>query len=150
MVCEDQVAAGVFGPILADQVPGFRSRRIIRTWISDPVSKLGCANPTGGEGALPLAFPGVLLTRENGGGLADLKARLTAKALDEGVRRHGRGAGPMPFPELPGRLADFVGAGRHGQMGWMAERMSWRGDPLALWPEVRSVVMLGRAVYAGA
>ncbi len=27
-------------------------------------------------------------------------------------------------------------------MGWMAERMGWRGDPTALWPEARSVVML--------
>ncbi|MCC5972832.1 MAG: tRNA epoxyqueuosine(34) reductase QueG, partial [Rubellimicrobium sp.] len=35
--------------------------------------------------------------------------------------------------------------GRHGQMGWMAERMGWRGDPAALWPEARSVVMLAEA-----
>jgi epoxyqueuosine reductase len=27
-------------------------------------------------------------------------------------------------------------------MGWMAERMNWRGSPSALWPEARSVVML--------
>ena len=27
-------------------------------------------------------------------------------------------------------------------MGWMAERMHWRGDPAALWPAARSVVML--------
>ncbi|KPP89113.1 MAG: epoxyqueuosine reductase [Rhodobacteraceae bacterium HLUCCA08] len=73
--------------------------------------------------------------------MADLKARLTAKALDEGFAAMGV-CRPDAVPELPGRLADFVGAGRHGQMGWMAERMSWRGDPLALWPEVRSVVML--------
>jgi epoxyqueuosine reductase len=30
----------------------------------------------------------------------------------------------------------------HGQMGWMAERMHWRSDPAALWPEARSVIML--------
>ena len=30
----------------------------------------------------------------------------------------------------------------HGQMGWMAERMAWRGNPAALWPEARSVIML--------
>jgi epoxyqueuosine reductase len=45
-------------------------------------------------------------------------------------------------PEIAGRLADFVAEGRHGQMGWMAERMAWRGDPAALWPQARSVVML--------
>jgi len=42
-----------------------------------------------------------------------------------------------------------VGAGRHGQMGWMAERMGWRGDPAALWPEARSVVMLAETYTPG-
>jgi epoxyqueuosine reductase len=27
-------------------------------------------------------------------------------------------------------------------MAWMAERMNWRGNPAALWPEARSVIML--------
>jgi epoxyqueuosine reductase len=27
-------------------------------------------------------------------------------------------------------------------MGWMAERMGWRGDPTELWPEARTVIML--------
>ncbi len=49
---------------------------------------------------------------------------------------------PDALPELPGRLETFVAAGYHGQMGWMAERMRWRGDPAALWPEARSVIML--------
>ena len=28
-------------------------------------------------------------------------------------------------------------------MGWMQDRADWRGDPRALWPEARSVIMLG-------
>ena len=32
--------------------------------------------------------------------------------------------------------------GWHGDMAWMGERMSWRGDQTALWPEARSVIML--------
>ncbi|MEY3959554.1 MAG: tRNA epoxyqueuosine(34) reductase QueG, partial [Pseudomonadota bacterium] len=28
------------------------------------------------------------------------------------------------------------------QLGWMAERAAWRGNPAALWPEARSVIML--------
>ncbi len=40
-------------------------------------------------------------------------------------------------------LAAFLAAGRHGDMGWMAERADERGDPTALWPEARSVVSLG-------
>ncbi|SEW41864.1 epoxyqueuosine reductase [Cognatiyoonia koreensis] len=38
-------------------------------------------------------------------------------------------------------LEQFVDAGYHGQMGWMADRMHWRGDPSALWPAAKSVVM---------
>jgi len=34
-------------------------------------------------------------------------------------------------------------------MGWMAERMGWRGDPAALWPAARSVVMLAEAYTPG-
>ena len=49
---------------------------------------------------------------------------------------------PDAVPELPDRLRHFVEAGMHGQMGWMAERMAWRGNPAALWPEARSVIML--------
>ncbi|MCE8439922.1 tRNA epoxyqueuosine(34) reductase QueG [Rhodovulum sulfidophilum] len=48
---------------------------------------------------------------------------------------------PDAIPEAAGRLAEFVAKERHGQMGWMAERMAWRGNPAALWPEARSVVM---------
>ncbi len=43
------------------------------------------------------------------------------------------------------RLREFLAKGRHGQMGWMAEREEWRGNPAALWPEARSVIMLAEA-----
>ena len=52
---------------------------------------------------------------------------------------------PDAIPEAKERLAKFVAEGRHGQMGWMAERMNWRGDPVALWPEAKSVIMLAEA-----
>ena len=48
-------------------------------------------------------------------------------------------------PEVPERLAAFVEAGYHGQMGWMADRMHWRGNPGALWPEAKSVLMLAES-----
>ena len=48
---------------------------------------------------------------------------------------------PGDVPQVAERLAGFVAAGYHGQMGWLAERSHWRGNPAALWPEARSVVM---------
>jgi epoxyqueuosine reductase len=39
------------------------------------------------------------------------------------------------------RLAQFLADGAHGGMAWMEDAR--RGDPYALWPEVRSIIMLG-------
>lgn len=75
---------------------------------------------------------------------AALKAALLAEAAAAGFTRAGI-CRPDAIPEAAARLAAFVAAGHHGQMRWMAERMAWRGDPAALWPEARSVVMLAEA-----
>ena len=50
---------------------------------------------------------------------------------------------PDSIPHVPGRLRDFIELGRHGVMGWMAEKADRRGDPLTLWPEVRSIIVTG-------
>ncbi|WP_428928814.1 tRNA epoxyqueuosine(34) reductase QueG [Marinibacterium sp. SX1] len=73
-----------------------------------------------------------------------LKDRLKAQALDEGFVAM-RICRPDAVPEVAGRLRAFLDAGYHGQMGWMADRVHWRGDPAALWPEARSVVMLAES-----
>jgi epoxyqueuosine reductase len=52
---------------------------------------------------------------------------------------------PWDIPDVPKRLQDFLNHDRHGQMSWMAERTEWRGNPAALWPEARSVIMLGES-----
>ena len=52
---------------------------------------------------------------------------------------------PWDVPQVPERLAAFVEVGYHGDMGWMADRMAWRGNPAALWPEARSVIMLAES-----
>lgn len=72
---------------------------------------------------------------------AELKARLSQFALTEGFAKIGI-CRPDSIPLAPSRLAAFVEQGRHGQMGWMADRMEWRGDPASLWPGARSVIML--------
>ncbi|MGJ8582949.1 MAG: tRNA epoxyqueuosine(34) reductase QueG [Marinosulfonomonas sp.] len=75
---------------------------------------------------------------------AALKEQLTQKALEEGFSSVGV-TSPYSIPQAAERLAHFVEADRHGQMQWMAERMNWRGDPAALWPEAKSVVMLAES-----
>ncbi|MCP1169892.1 tRNA epoxyqueuosine(34) reductase QueG [Limimaricola litoreus] len=75
---------------------------------------------------------------------AALKTRLREAALGEGFAEMGI-CRPDAIPEAAARLATYVDEGRHGQMGWMEERMHWRGDPSALWPEARSVIMLAEA-----
>lgn len=73
--------------------------------------------------------------------MTDLKQALRDKALSEGFSAM-RVCKPDAVPEIAERLAEFVSKGRHGQMQWMAERMHWRGNPSALWPSARSVIML--------
>lgn len=46
-------------------------------------------------------------------------------------------------PEAAQRLNDWLATGAHGDMIWMEERASQRARPASLWPEVRSVIMLG-------
>src|ERR1700730_11641623 len=40
-------------------------------------------------------------------------------------------------------LSEFIARGYHGDMGWLAGTVTRRGDPQALWPEARTVVVLG-------
>lgn len=72
---------------------------------------------------------------------AALKSQIAAQARAEGFAAMGV-CRPDAIPHAPARLKAFVDAGYHGQMAWMAERMTWRGDPAALWPDARSVIML--------
>ncbi len=46
-------------------------------------------------------------------------------------------------PEARERLRDFLAAGHHGDMGWLADRADQRAHPRALWPDARSVIALG-------
>ncbi|WP_323775662.1 tRNA epoxyqueuosine(34) reductase QueG [Leisingera sp.] len=75
---------------------------------------------------------------------AALKERLVSQALAEGFVSC-RICRPWNVPQVPARLQAFLDAGYHGQMGWMAERTAWRGDPAQLWPEARSVIMLAES-----
>jgi epoxyqueuosine reductase len=42
-----------------------------------------------------------------------------------------------------GRLAEFIAAGRHGELGWIEETAARRTHPRAMWPDARSAIVLG-------
>ncbi len=50
---------------------------------------------------------------------------------------------PNAIPEARARLDGFLAEGRAGDMDWLAEKRDWRGDPQKLWPEARSIILLG-------
>ncbi len=86
-----------------------------------------------------------------GGATGTRRSRLTDRALREALIARARAEGfdvvgiaaPDALQGVPERLRAFLEAGHHASMTWMAARAEERGDPRSLWPEVRSVVMLG-------
>jgi epoxyqueuosine reductase len=50
---------------------------------------------------------------------------------------------PDAIPNAGKRLLAFLADGRHGTMEWMETHADRRRDPRHLWPDVRSVIMLG-------
>ncbi|RWD03078.1 MAG: tRNA epoxyqueuosine(34) reductase QueG [Mesorhizobium sp.] len=66
--------------------------------------------------------------------------------IDREARRAGFDAvavtQPDAIPLAPARLAEFVADGFHGSMGWIAETIERRAEPSALWPDVRSIIVL--------
>ena len=73
---------------------------------------------------------------------AALKAALARAANDHGFDVMGV-TKPDAIPQALERLQRFLAEGGHGDMDWMETTAARRGDPRALWPDVRSVIMLG-------
>ena len=70
------------------------------------------------------------------------RAAIRARALGLGFDAVGFAA-PGAIGAAGARLAEFVGRGWHGDMGWLADTLARRADPHALWPEARAAVMVG-------
>lgn len=73
---------------------------------------------------------------------------LKERAVAEGFVAFGIAPGSLA-PSAGERLRQWLAEGRHGEMLWMEARADQRASPDALWPEVRSVIMLGMS-YAPA
>jgi epoxyqueuosine reductase len=54
-----------------------------------------------------------------------------------------RFAGAEPPPGAGAALDTFLADGRHGDMAWLAANSERRKSPRAIWPDVKSIIMLG-------
>lgn len=69
-------------------------------------------------------------------------ATIRNKALELGFLAIG--FAPADLAPVAGeRLEAFLAAGKHGDMGWLEERAHQRRSPNALWPEAKSVIVVG-------
>jgi epoxyqueuosine reductase len=97
---------------------------------------------------IPAAPPSLTLPRKEGGSReqqslpGDLRAAIRDKALALGFDAVGFAKAELS-PAVREGLAGFLAQGYHGDMGWMAAKAERRAAPGALWPEARSVVVLG-------
>ena len=73
---------------------------------------------------------------------AELIARLKAEALTQGFADIGITAADA-IPQAGARLKAWLADGCHGDMIWMPDRADERASPKGLWPDVKSVIMLG-------
>ncbi len=71
-----------------------------------------------------------------------LRSALEARAAALGFSTLGI-ASANAAPLAGARLREWLAAGAHGDMIWMAETAERRASPRGLWAEVRSVIMLG-------
>lgn len=72
----------------------------------------------------------------------ELKAKLVEAARQHGFDIVGV-TKPDAVPEAKARFEQFIANGQHGDMLWLANRPERRVDPKILWPDVRSVLMIG-------
>jgi epoxyqueuosine reductase len=80
-----------------------------------------------------------------------------ADPIREAIRERALGSGFDAVGFAEARLAqearaglgEFIARGYHGDMGWLAGTAERRGDPQTLWPEARSVVVLGVSYAPG-
>ncbi|MBL8654004.1 MAG: tRNA epoxyqueuosine(34) reductase QueG, partial [Alphaproteobacteria bacterium] len=69
-------------------------------------------------------------------------ARIRAKALELGFEAVGFARASSSDQAREG-LRQFLEAGHHGDMGWMAANATRRADPKAMWEPAISAIVLG-------
>lgn len=75
---------------------------------------------------------------------AELKESILKQSQLLGFSRCGFTHPGAIKPAAP-RLSAFLKASYHGQMTWLSDRAEWRGNPEALWPDAKSIIMLAES-----
>jgi epoxyqueuosine reductase len=73
---------------------------------------------------------------------AAIREAIRDRALADGFDAVGFAVAQLDDAARNG-LAEFIARGYHGDMGWLAGTAERRADPRTLWPDARSVVVLG-------
>jgi epoxyqueuosine reductase len=71
-----------------------------------------------------------------------IKETIRDRALAGGFDAVGFAA-PELGEEAPRALGEFLARGYHGDMGWLAAKADRRAAPRTLWPDVRSILVVG-------
>ena len=71
-----------------------------------------------------------------------IQSAIRTKALDLGFDAVGFAKAELAR-EAQNNLKAFIAQGLHGEMDWMPAKADRRGDPQVLWPDAKSVVVLG-------
>ena len=73
----------------------------------------------------------------------DLKTQIRERALALGFDAVGFARAEVA-PQARADFLGFLAAGCHGDMDWLARNAERRADPQVLWPEARTVIVLGQ------
>ena len=79
---------------------------------------------------------------DGNGAAAEIREAVRAQALAMGFDAVGFAPASLAARACAD-LGEYLARGYHGDMGWLADTAERRGDPQALWPEARTVVVLG-------
>jgi epoxyqueuosine reductase len=80
--------------------------------------------------------------------MAPLEERLRQMAREHGFAQL-RIADPSAAAKAGARLEEFLSFEREGDMGWLRQTAARRADPMALWPQARSAIMLAMSYAPG-
>ena len=72
----------------------------------------------------------------------DIRTAIRQRAREEGFEAVGFAAARAPDGAAQG-LAEFLAAGHHGDMAWMATTAERRSRPETLWTEAKIIITLG-------